>query len=156
VFALHTPLPELLARGAIIYLVLLVFVRISGKRTVGQFTPFDLLVVMLIGEAVSGSLTGGDDSVVAGLVVAAVLIALSALAGFIGARSRTAERLLDGEPVLIARDGQLFAEALRRHRLSRGEFDQSLREKDCELGDVALAFLEADGSISIVTKKQRG
>lgn len=151
-FALNTPLLELVARGVFVYVALLVLVRVSGKRTVGQFTPFDLLVVMLLSEAVSNSLTAGDESVLAGLVVAAVLIALSALAGFLSSRSKTAERLLDGEPVLIARDGKVLTKTLRGHRLSRGEFDESLRENDCELHDVAQAYLEADGSISVLKK----
>ena len=61
---------ELLLRGTVVYAALLVMVRLSGKRTVGQFTPFDLLVVMLLSEAVSDSLRGGDESITGGLIVA--------------------------------------------------------------------------------------
>ncbi len=68
---------EFILRGVVVFCMLLLMVRLSGRRTVGQFTPFDLLIVMLLSEAVSGSLTGGDESLVGGLVIAATLVALN-------------------------------------------------------------------------------
>ena len=144
---------EFVVRGVAVYLVLLVLVRLSGKRTVGQFTPFDLLVVMLMSEAVGNSLSGGDESLVGGLVVALVLVLLNLLMGFITTRTRRAEDLIEGSPVLIARDGELFADVLRRHRLDQGEWEQSLREADAEMHEVRRAFLESDGTISILKTK---
>lgn len=141
------------ARAAIVYVALLVLVRISGKRTVGQFTSFDLLVVMLLSESVSGALNGSDQSVQGGLLAAATLIALNGLAGLAAARSSRLEKLLDGEPVLLGRDGQRFDRALRRHRISQQDFDEALREADCLLPQMRLAVLEADGTISILKKR---
>ncbi len=117
--------PELVLRGVLVYLALLCMLRVSGKRTVGQFTPFDLLVIMLLSEAASNSMTGGDDSLPGGLLVCAVLMALNAAAGFLSARSRTVEAVLEGEAVLVARDGQVFRDALRRHRVSRSDWGKS-------------------------------
>lgn len=108
---------ELPIRGALVYLALFVLVRATGKRTVGQFTPFDLLVVMLLSESVSNALSGGDESVPGGLLVAATLIALNAAVGFLSSRNKTLERVLEGHPVLIGRDGKWFDEVLKRHRL---------------------------------------
>src|SRR5688572_1119112 len=136
---------EFLARAAIVYGALLVMVRVSGKRTVGQFTPFDLLVVMLLSESVSNSLSGGDNSLVGGLLAAAMLIALNLALAFIATRSRGAEDFIEGKPVLIARDGQLFTDVLRSHRLGQGEWEKSLREADAKMTDVKCAFLETDG-----------
>ena len=141
---------EFVIRGVVVYLVLLVLVRLSGKRTVGQFTPFDLLVVMLLSEAVSNSLSGGDQSLAGGLVVALVLVLLNLLMGFITTRTRRAEDFIEGSPVLIARDGQLLTDVLRRHRLGQGDWEKSLREADAEMHEVRRAFLEADGTISIL------
>jgi uncharacterized membrane protein YcaP (DUF421 family) len=141
---------EFIVRGATVYLVLLVLVRLSGKRTVGQFTPFDLLVVMLLSEAVSNSLSGGDESLVGGLIVALVLVLLNLLMGFITTRTRRAEDIIEGSPVLIARDGKLLTDVLRRHRLGQGDWEKSLREADAEIHEVRRAFLEADGTISIL------
>lgn len=144
---------EFVIRGVVVYLVLLVLVRLSGKRTVGQFTPFDLLVVMLLSEAVSNSLSGGDQSLAGGLVVALVLVLLNLLMGFITTRTRRAEDFIEGSPVLIARDGQLLTDVLRRHRLGQGDWEKSLREADAEIHEVRRAFLEADGTISILKTK---
>lgn len=141
---------EFVVRGAAVYLLLLVLVRLSGKRTVGQFTPFDLLVVMLLSEAVSNSLSGGDESLVGGLIVALVLMLLNLGLGVLTTRSRKAEAFIEGAPVLIARDGQVFTDVLRRHRLGQGEWEQSLREADAQLHEVRRAFLESDGTISIL------
>ena len=145
---------EFIVRGVAVYLVLLVLVRLSGKRTVGQFTPFDLLVVMLLSESVSNSLSGGDQSLVGGLVVAVVLVLLNLLMGYITTRTRRAEDVIEGSPVLIARDGKLFVDVLRRHRLGQGEWEQSLREADAEMHEVRRAFLESDGTISILKTKE--
>ncbi len=124
-------------------------VRISGRRTVGQFTPFDLLVVMLLSEAVSNSLSGGDDSVGAGLIIAGTLVALNVGASFLTSHSKTMSDLLDGSPVLLGRDGKMFDKVLKKYRLSKTEVDEALREADCKLEEMKCAFLEADGSITI-------
>ncbi|WP_374672981.1 DUF421 domain-containing protein [Ideonella sp.] len=154
-FELQATWWELPLRAAIIYLALLVMVRVSGKRTVGQFTPFDLLVVMLLSEGVSNSLSGGDDSVPGGLLVAATLLALSSAVGWLSARNKAVEKFVDGEPVLIGRDGRWFPEVLKRNRLSQSDVEESLREADCELSQMRCAFLEADGKISILKAGER-
>lgn len=148
-FDLDLPWWEFALRGAITYMALLVLVRLSGKRTVGQFTPFDLIVVLLLSEGVSAGLTGGDDSVGGGLVVVSTLIGLNLLVAFATSRSRRLEILFDGTPVLIDRDGELFQAVLRRHHISQGEIQKSLREADCDLQEMRYAFLETDGTISI-------
>ena len=151
-FDMSLPWWEFVLRGAVVYLVLLVLVRISGRRTVGQFTPFDLLVVMLMSEAVSNSLSGGDSSLIGGLIIAAVLIVLNLLAEFAASRSRKMEELLDGSAVLLARDGKVFRDVLKRHRLADSDIEQALRENDCKLEDMRCAFLEPNGEITILKK----
>lgn len=152
-FAMTSPWWEPIARAAIIYIVLLVLVRLSGKRTVGQFTPFDLLVVMLLGESVSNALNGSDESVSYGLLGAATLILLAGLTGFVASRSRPVEELVQGSAVVIGQDGRPLTDELRRHRVSEAELEEALREADCDMQDMHLAVLEADGQISILKKK---
>ncbi|QHE87122.1 DUF421 domain-containing protein [Hydrogenophaga sp. BPS33] len=149
-FALYGPWWELPVRAAIIYLVLLVLVRVSGKRTVGQFTPFDLLVVMLLSESVSSGLSGGEDSVTGGLLAAATLVGLNALVALVSARSMRMQTLVEGAPVLIGRDGRIFDQTLRRNHVPRLDVERALREADCDLKDMQYAFLEADGGISVL------
>src|SRR3954464_16096246 len=113
-FDMDLPWWEFIARGAMVYLALLAMVRVSGRRTISQLTPFDLLVVMLLSEAVSNGLSGGDDSVSGGLIIAATLIVINASIGMLSARSRKMESLFDGEAVLLGRDGVFFDKVVKR------------------------------------------
>ncbi|HLU79844.1 MAG TPA: hypothetical protein VKZ52_09795, partial [Burkholderiaceae bacterium] len=121
VFSLDLPWWEFVVRGAAVYVVLLVAVRISGKRTIGQFTPFDLLVVVLLSEAVGGSMSGGDESLVGGLIVAFTLLALNILISYTASRSVKLENILEGEEVLLGRNGRLFEKVLKHHRIGKNE-----------------------------------
>lgn len=153
-WTLQTAWWELLVRGAVVYAALLVLIRLSGRRTVGQFTPFDLLVVMLLSEAVSNALSGGDESLLAGLVIAGVLMALNMLVAVVTARSGAVQRLVAGEPVLIGKDGRLFSQVLKEQHVPYADAEQALREADCDLASMACAFLEADGRISVLKKTE--
>lgn len=148
-FEMNLPWWEFVVRGAAVYLILLLMVRVSGRRTVGQFTPFDLLVVMLLSEAVSNSLTGGDQSLLGGFIVAAVLVGLNMTMSFLSSHSKRMSDALDGSAVLLGRDGKLYDKVMKRCRISREEVDQALRCADCEIKDMRCAFLEADGQITI-------
>jgi uncharacterized membrane protein YcaP (DUF421 family) len=154
-FDMQHPWWEFIVRATVVYLVLLALVRITGKRTIGQYTPFDLIVVMLLAEAASGSINGQDDSLQGGLIGAATLIALNLLIAVVTARSRRADDVLEGKPVLIGRDGKIYQEVLRRERVAQSDVEQALREHDCQLEDMRMAVLEADGKISIL-KRERG
>lgn len=149
-FELNLDWWELPLRAAIIYGALLVMVRLSGRRTVGQFTPFDLLVVMLLSESVSSALNGGDDSVTGGLLAAITLVGLNVLVAFITSRSRKTQAVLEGHAILIGRDGKIFGDVLRAQRVPVCDVEQALREADCDLEDMKYAFLESDGKISIL------
>lgn len=153
---LTLPWWELVLRATLVYAALLLLIRISGRRTVGQFTPFDLLVVMLLSESVSNALSGGDESVVAGLIGASTLIGLNLVVAVVTARSATVQTILQGEPVLVGKDGHIFRDALRRQHVPESDLRQALREADCELESMQCAFLEADGRISILKKPEAG
>lgn len=152
-FDLGMPWWEFIVRAAVVYGLLLVMVRLSGHRTVGQFTPFDLLVVMLLSEAVSESLNGGDESLVGGLIGATTLIALNLAVATLSSRSQKMENIFDGKATVIGRDGRFFHEVAKKHRLTQSDLDESLREADVELHEMRCAFLEADGTITILKKK---
>jgi len=154
-FELAMPWWEFLLRAVVVYIVLLAMIRMSGKRSMGQFTAFDVLLIVLLGNAVQNSLLGEDHSLLGGLLLAAVLIVLNWIVGWLSARSRRAERVIEGEPVVLARDGRLFDNVLRRELVSRNDFDEALRQHgEVRLDDVALALLETDGQISVVPKKK--
>src|SRR5690606_37383652 len=95
-FAMGHPWWELVLRGTAVYVAVRVLVRMVGKRTVGQFTPFDLVLVVVLGESVEHSLVGEDHSLVGGLVLAATLLTLNWAVGFITARWPAFDRLVEG------------------------------------------------------------
>lgn len=140
---------EFVLRACIVYAALLVMVRLSGKRTIGQFTPFDLLVVLLLSEGVSNSLSGSDESLPGGLIVALSLVLLNALVGLLASRSHPVENSSKASRCCSAAMAGC-SRALARHRLSPATLDESLRRADCPLSDMKLAVLEADGEISIM------
>lgn len=145
---------ELVLRAAGIYVALLLMVRLSGKRTVGQYTPFDLLVMLLLSEGVSNALSGGDESVSGGLVVAVVLILLNYLASVLTSRSARFRHILEGSPKLLGADGVLDPGALRRENVAVADVEKRLREEDYTLEEVARIYLETDGNISFVHRKR--
>jgi len=152
-FDMELPWWEFIIRGTVVYLVLLIMVRISGRRTVGQFTPFDLLVVMLLSESVSNSLSGGDQSLIGGLIIAAVLVALNMSMSYLSSHSKKMSHILDGSEVLLGRNGRLFDKVIKECRLSEGEVEEALREADCKLEEMECCFLEADGAITVQKKR---
>jgi len=107
---------------------------------------------MLLSESVSNALSGGDDSLGAGLLSAATLVGLNLLVAFVTARSSVVQTALEGEPILVGKDGQVFRQVLRKHHVPESDVRQALREADCELAHMQCAFLEADGKISILKK----
>ncbi|MCO5102223.1 MAG: DUF421 domain-containing protein [Burkholderiaceae bacterium] len=146
---------EAVVRAASIYLALMILMRLAGKRTLSQLTPFDLLVMLLLSEAVSPSIGGNDDSIGGGLIRATTLVGLNLVVGYATARSRAVERFIQGAPVVIGRDGKLFEHVLRRQRIGRDDIEKALREAQCELPDLALAVLEPDGQITVWKASER-
>ncbi|GAB3310432.1 DUF421 domain-containing protein [Luteimonas notoginsengisoli] len=153
-FELSIPWWEIVLRGTVVYFVLLVVLRLAGKRTVGQFTPFDLLVLVLLGDALQGSMIAGDDSLQGGIILTVTLVGWNKLTGWVTSRSRWLERAVEGRPVVLARNGHIYGEALERCQLSIDDLQEAMRNADCgAISKVRLAMLEKDGKISIVTRE---
>ena len=152
-FELSAPWWVFVLRATAIYVLVMVLVRMSGKRAVGQFTPFDLVLLILIGNAVQNGINGCDNSLTGAVIMATTLIALNYAVAFTTSRSRRAERLVEGVPVVLARDGRLFDAVLRHELVSRDDFREALRMNGIdEIDAVELALLETNGSISVVKR----
>jgi uncharacterized membrane protein YcaP (DUF421 family) len=153
-FALAMPWWEFILRAVVVYVVVLGMVRLTGKRALGQVTPFDVLLIVLLGNAVQNALLGQDTSLAGGLLLAATLIALNYGVGWLTTRNRRMERLIEGEPVLVARDGRLLDSVLRRELITQADFDAALRQQGCrDVEEVELALLEINGHITIVPRR---
>jgi uncharacterized membrane protein YcaP (DUF421 family) len=136
-------------RTAVIYVVVLLGVRLSGKREVGQMTPFDLTLLLLLSNSVQNAMTGPDTSLVGGVVAAATLLILNYAVADISGINRRFRKLIQGQPTLLIHDGQIIDAHMAKEHVSLDELDRALREHGiCARHDVALAVLEVDGSIS--------
>ena len=153
-FQLSAPWWHFVLRACAIYALVMVLVRVSGKRAVGQFTPFDLVLLILIGNAVQNGINGGDNSLTGAAIMATTLIALNYGVAFVTSRNRKVEKFVEGVPVVLARNGKLFDGVLRRELVSREDFREALRMSGVEdVSEVELALLETNGSISVVKKR---
>src|SRR5436309_10402521 len=142
-------LVEIAARTAVIYGVVLIGVRISGKREVGQMTPFDLTLLLLISNAVQNAMTGPDTSLLGGVVAAGTLLVLNYFVAELSGANRRFRRFVQGQPALLVHDGQVIASHMAKEHVSMDELQRALREHGINsYHDVALAVLEVDGSIS--------
>jgi len=142
---------SIVGRTVIVYAALLVGLRLAGKRELGQMTPFDLVVILLIANAVQNAMVGSDTSLTGGLIAAGVLIVGNY--GLAAARERLPwlRRAVEGTPTLLINDGKLVREHLRREGLDEDEVMMAIREHGvADVKDVRIAVLETDGSISIV------
>lgn len=150
-FELPIPVLETVARTLVVYVLVLVGLRLAGKREVGQMTPFDLVVVLLIANAVQKAMVGPDDSLTGGLIAAGVLLTANYTLAFASDRIPWLRQAVEGTPTLLISDGRLIEKNLRSERLDVDEVRMAMREHGVEhIEDVRLAVLETDGSISIV------
>jgi uncharacterized membrane protein YcaP (DUF421 family) len=142
---------DIAARTAVVYVGVLVGLRFAGKRELGQMTVFDLVVVLLIANAVQNAMTGPDFSVQGGLIAAGVLLVLNRLVTLARLHSESWGRLLEGTPSVLVQEGQFLEPRLRKEGLERSQIEMAMREHGiASIKDVQLAVLETDGSISVV------
>jgi uncharacterized membrane protein YcaP (DUF421 family) len=142
---------ELVLRSVLVYVAFLAALRLSGKRELGQFTIFDLALVLLAANALQPAMTGADASVIGGVIIIVTLFVLNRLVAVGRHRSATLRRILDYAPSVIARDGHWEADAVDREDLDEEDLEAAIREHGLEsVDEVKLAVLEHDGSISVV------
>ena len=154
---LGTPAIELVVRAALVYAVFLGALRLFGKREIGQFTLFDLAVVLLAANALQPAITGPDSSITGGLIVVCTLFAIDRGVALLRVRSGLVRRILDFQPTVVGRDGAWLLPVLVRQGLDLVDVEAALREHGLDdVKEMKLATLEADGSISIVSHDPGG
>lgn len=146
---------EIVVRTAVVYAAVLGGIRITGKRQIGQMAPFDLVLILLIANAVQNAMVGPDTSLVGGLLAALVLLLLNLLVGRLNERLPFIERFLEGTPAVLVSDGQMVEANMRKEGIDRQELEQAIREHGvADIAGVELAVLEIDGDISVVPKSE--
>jgi len=140
---------QIVLRTGVIYVLVLIGVRLSGKREVGQMTPFDLTLLLLLSNSVQNAMTGPDTSLMGGAIAAGTLLLLNYLVADVSGANRRFRRLIQGQPTLLIHDGKSIESHLAREHVSIDELQRALREHGIgTIEQTALAVLEVDGSIS--------
>lgn len=147
---------ESVIRGAAVYLVLLVIMRLSGRRTLAQMTPFDFVLLLIIAETTQQALLGDDFSITNAIVLIVTLIVIDIGLSYLKKYSSAVGKLLDGTPTVLIRDGKVDRRALERSRMEEADILIAARHTQGleKMSDIKHAVLETDSGISIVPKKQ--
>lgn len=150
-FSFSVPAWNIILRTAVVYLLVLVGMRLAGKREMGQMTIFDLVLLLLIANAVQNAMVGPDTSLSGGLLAAAVLLIVNTIVASVSTRWPRLRRALEGTPTLLVLHGEIIQEHLRREGLDLETLQAAYREHGlADISKVEMAVLEIDGSISIV------
>jgi uncharacterized membrane protein YcaP (DUF421 family) len=144
---------ELVGRTVIVYAMFLDALRVFGKREIGQFTIFDLALVLLAANALQPAITGPDASIPGAFIIIVTIFALNRLVSEARQRSALVRRLLEFSPTVVGRDGKWDSVAISREGLDPDDLEAALREHGLDsVAEMKLVVLEEDGSLSVVPK----
>jgi uncharacterized membrane protein YcaP (DUF421 family) len=151
IFSLAVPFWDIILRTVLVYAALLIGLRLAGKREIGQMTVFDLIVLLLIANAVQNAMVGPDSSLTGGILAAAVLLVLNAVLSWLLQQYPRLRKLVEGSPTLLILHGQVLNDKMRREGIDIETLETALREHGIsDRKDVEMAVLEIDGTISVV------
>lgn len=147
------PVWEKALRSLVVYLFLLLAFRVTGKRQVGELTPFDLIVLLIISNVVQNATIGPDDSLGGGLIGATVIFLINYIVAEITFRSRRVRRLLEAAPTLLVHNGRILHKNLTSERVTLDELHAALRRNGvAAVEQVRAAVLEENGGISVIPR----
>lgn len=147
---------EFIVRAIIVYVFLLVLLRLTGKRQVGQLAPFDMVLLLVLSNAVQNSMNGGDNSITGGLILATTLVIVNWFVGWVTFRSKRFELLIEGRPTLLIHNGHVDEKAMRLVQMTHHELEASLRGLGyASPQEVRFAMLENNGELTAVPFPQK-
>lgn len=155
-FQLATPWWQIVVRSAVIYLFVVAGLRLTGRRALGQLNTADVVLILILANAVQNAMIGPDTSLTGGLIAAVTLLALNLGIATLRTRNRLADRFFEGSPVVLIDHGHLLERNLRRERIGPEELAEALHEHGLEdVSQVKLCILEIDGSLAVVPETSR-
>jgi uncharacterized membrane protein YcaP (DUF421 family) len=144
---------ELIARGLFVYFFLILILRSTGKRQIGQMSPFDLVLLMVLSNAVQNSMTGGDNSITSGIILAVTLVLANWTVGKLTSSSKVMEQLIEGDPQVLFHNGIVYEKVLKDAQVTRQELIAAVHKAGyADLDAIRAAILENDGTISVIPK----
>jgi len=144
---------DIVFRAILLYLLVFLVTRVVGRRELSSLAPFDLILLIILGDAIQQGLTQDDYSVTGAFIVVLTIVLLQIGTSYLSFRVAPLRRVLEGEPVVILQDGELVERNVHRERLTREEIAEEARQQQIEsLEQVAWAVLEPSGKISFIVK----
>ena len=151
IFAIDVPILELVVRGSLMYIAVFLLLRTTMRRTAGQLTMLEIVIILLIAGGASDAMTGGTTSVTGSLVLISTIVAWNYALNFVGYTFPLIERLIAPAPLPVVREGRLLRRNMRRELLTERELFVQLREQGIEdIAHVKAAYVEGDGLVSVI------
>ena len=144
---------DIALRAAFLYAFVVFLMRVMGRRELSSLSPLDLVLLIVLGDAIQQGMTQDDYSVTCAVIAVSTIAAVQVGISYLSFRSRRARRVLEGEPVVIIEDGKLIERNLRRERLTEDEIAEKMRvQQIASVEDVAWGILESSGNMSFIPK----
>jgi uncharacterized membrane protein YcaP (DUF421 family) len=145
---------DLVIRATVVFLVILIVTRAVGRRELSSMEPFDLILLVVIGDLVQQGVTQNDNSITGAVTVISTMAVLTVLTAYLSFRFRRLRPLLEGEPILLISDGRALERNLRRQRMTLEELAAEARQQSiASLDDIRYAVLESNGRVSFLQKR---
>ena len=145
---------DIVLRAIFLYAFIVFVMRVIGRRELSSMTPFDLILLIVLGDAIQQGLTQDDYSVTGAVLAVATIATMQVFTSYLSFRSRKARKVFEGEPLVVVERGQLVDHNLRRERMTEEEVLEEARQQQIgSLDEIEWAILEANGSLSFIEKK---
>ncbi len=146
---------DLVIRASVIFFFILLVTRISGRRELSTLEPFDLILLVVLGDLVQQGITQSDESVTGTLIVISTITLLSVAVSWASFRSRRLRLVTEGEPIVLVQDGEVIERNMRRERIGITDLHEEARQQQVSsVSDIRWAILEKDGTISVIPKSR--
>lgn len=150
-FTMSLPWWEFALRALIVYVFLLGALRLTGRRQIGQLSPFDFVMLFILSNAVQNSMNGGDNSVTGGLVLVITLILIHWLISYLTFKYKWFAQAIDGKPEVLIHNGKLIRVTMKKEKITQDELDSILRRNGVgKIEEVKVALVESNGQISVI------
>ncbi|HEY2180300.1 MAG TPA: YetF domain-containing protein [Solirubrobacteraceae bacterium] len=144
---------DLVFRAAVVFAFVFLVTRIVGRRQLSQLEPFDLILLVVIGDLVQQGVTQSDQSVTGALIVISTIALLSFAVSWVSFKSRKLRLVTEGEPIVLVQNGRVIERNVRRERITREDIEEEARKQQITaLADLRWAILEDDGRISCISR----
>jgi len=144
---------DLVIRAAVVFFFVFLVTRIVGRRELSQLEPFDLILLVVVGDLVQQGVTQSDESVTGALIVISTIAILTVAVSWISFRSRRARLLTEGEPIVLVQDGRPIERNMRRERITLEDIEEEARQSQItSIAELRWAILEDGGRISCISR----